>query len=75
MICETHPFWAEDYTHDELKKKNVPEVSNRLKELIDTNATLYSNKEPVELGTYNSKTSDGWREKNITCTPENTGHE
>ena len=55
FTCEAHPIQVEDYLQDEPRKKNAPQTSNRIKELIDIYATLYGNKEPVGLDTCNTK--------------------
>ena len=60
----------QNITYMTCSRKNASQTSNRLKELTDAYATLYGNKEPVGLDTDNSKINDGWREENITGSPE-----
>ena len=63
-------IWAEHYLFDELKRKNIPQVSNTLKQPKEAYTKLYSNTEPVALDMYISKANDGWKEENMTSIPE-----
>ena len=64
------PIQAKGYLHGKLKKKNTPQASNRLNELIDKYATLYNNRKLVGMDIYGRKANEGWREESVTTTPE-----
>ena len=72
---EAHSIWAEDYLHKTLCKRDTPQVNNRLNELIDSHARLYSNKELVGLDMCNSKTDNEWGKQTMTSIPKHTGKE